>query len=444
MNIARVNFSHGTEEEHRTVIRAARALRGQYGEPVGVLADLAGPKIRLGHLDKGPRQVIEGEILVLTGDSCVEQGDKLPITYPRLSEDVRVGDALVMNEGDVSARVVEIRGADVVCVVEDGGELASDKGVNFPHSPLCVDAITEKDRADIRVAQEERVDFLALSFVRSAQDIALLRDLLAQGDHKPRVIAKIEKREALTNFDDILAAADGIMVARGDLGLETELARVPMVQKDLIARARAKGKPVITATQMLESMIKNAMPTRAEVADVANAILDGTDAVMLSGETAIGRYPVETVRMMANVVMATEACQTLQVSYRRIEDRGQFTLSEAISQSTAQIAWDLQPAAIVVCTDSGLTGRAVSRFRPSVPIVAATPHAEVARQLTLSWGVIPTLLEPITTTDDLIKHAFAAVVATNIAKRGEQVIITAGIPFGDASTTNLLLVQVIA
>ncbi|HRS94629.1 MAG TPA: pyruvate kinase [Candidatus Latescibacteria bacterium] len=444
MNVARVNFSHGTHEGHRSVIRAVRALRGQYGEPVGVLADLSGPKIRLGKLPGGSCRVETGQTIILTCDTGGNCGDRFPINYPYLSEDVKVGDSVVMNDGDVSARVTEVRGGDVVCVVEDGGMLGDNKGVNFPDSALRVDAITEKDRRDVRFALEEKVDFLALSFVRRPEDIVSLRGLVAGGSHTPRIIAKIEKREALENFDAILAEADGIMVARGDLGLETELARVPMVQKDLIARARAAGKPVITATQMLESMIVNPVPTRAEVADVANAILDGTDAVMLSGETAVGRFPVDTVRMMARIAAATEAAHQPANGFRRNADRGVLNPSEAIGQSTAQMAWDLHVVAIVVCTDSGKTGRVVSRFRPAIPIVGATPNEEVARQLTLSWGVVPALLEPITSTDELIAHAFATVKGTGIAKDGDQVVITAGIPFGGGGMTNLLLVQQIA
>lgn len=444
MNVARLNFSHGTHAEHRAVIRALRSLNDRYGSPIGILADLCGPKIRLGKLPRGPISVQRGETITLTSDQTDPGSARLSVSYPFLSEDVRVGQPILIADGEVVANVVEIRGRDVLCEILAGGELSSHKGVNFPQTLLRIPSLTEKDQDDLAMALDECVDFVAMSFVRTPGDMRTLRGLVEESRHPATLIAKIEKREALENFDSILEASDGIMVARGDLGVETDLARVPLVQKDLIARAREKARPVITATQMLESMIQHPMPTRAEVADVANAILDGTDAVMLSGETAVGRYPIEAVRMMANVVAAAEGAADERTRLRRNADRTRLNVSESIAQSSAQMSRDLEAAAVVVCTDSGTTARLVSRFRPSAPIVAGTPRPVVARQLTLSWGVIPVLLETLHSTDHMISETSAAARRTGVVRSGDQIVITAGIPFGKAGGTNLLLVQTLS
>jgi len=444
MNVARVNLSHGTHDEHRQVIRALRALRDEHGSPIGIVADLSGPKIRLGEMPHGPVSVMRGDTLTLTNEVTAGTSSRVSVSYPHLSEDVRVGDPILINDGEISATVTEIKDRDVICRIEVGGELTSHKGVNFPLTSLRIHSLTEKDRDDLRMAIEEQVDFVAMSFVRTPDDVRMLRALVEASGHPAKIIAKIEKREALDNFDAILEVSDGIMVARGDLGVETDLARVPMVQKDLILRAREMARPVITATQMLESMIHHPMPTRAEVTDVANAILDGTDAVMLSGETAVGRYPVEAVRMMAKVVQATESTTQSRIPFRRSMDRREFTVSEAIGQSSAQMSMELNVAAVVVCTASSATARTVSRFRPGAPIVAGTPTPHVARQLTLSWGVVPVVLETLRSTDHLVAEASAAARKTGVVQRGERIVITAGIPFGEVGGTNLLLVQTLS
>ncbi len=444
MNVARLNFSHGTHDEHRNVIRTLRSLRDSYGSPIGIVADLSGPKIRLGEIPHGPVSVKQGDRVIFTSEQVDGTATRMGVSYPFLSEDVQVGDPILLADGEVVARVVEIRGREVVCEISDGGELSSHKGVNFPRTSLRIESLTDKDRKDLAMALEEQVDFVAMSFVRTADDMRALRSLVEQSGHPAKLIAKIEKREALDNIDRIVDESDGIMVARGDLGVETELARVPLVQKDLIARAREKARPVITATQMLESMIYHPMPTRAEVGDVANAILDGTDAVMLSGETAIGRYPVETVKMMAKVVTTAESVGEDRACFRRNADRGRFTVSESIAQSSAQMSRDLNAAAVVVCTDSGATARMVSRFRPPGPIIAGTPRPLVTRQLTLSWGVIPVTLEPLDSTDHLISETSAAARRTGVVNSGDQIVITAGVPFGKSGGTNLLLVQTLS
>ena len=444
MNVARVNLSHGTHAEHRQTIRTVASLKDVHGSPIGVMADLSGPKIRLGALSPEPISVRPGDRIFLTNEQTDGSAARLSVSYQFLAEDVRPGDPVVIADGDITARVVEIRGKEVLCEIVDGGELSSHKGVNFPNTSLRIKSLTDKDRADLAMAVEERVDFVAMSFVRSADDMIELRKLVGASGHPARLIAKIEKREALEDFASILDASDAIMIARGDLGVETELARVPIVQKDLIRRARRKAKPVITATQMLESMIRQPIPTRAEVADVANAIFDGTDAVMLSGETAVGQYPVEAVRMMAKVATTAEATLKDGVPGRRYSDRQSLSVSEAIAQSSAQASLELDAAAVVVCTDSGASARNVSRFRPFAPVIAGTPRPQVARHLTLSWGVVPITVETLRSTDHLIAEASAAARRTGIVKSGDTIVITAGIPFGKVGGTNLLLVQMLS
>jgi len=441
MNVARVNFSHGSHEDHRRVMGHVRSLADSFGSPIGILADLCGPKIRLGRVVDEPLELVEGDRVVLTSDDVDGSRERLSIGYEYLSRDVRRGDPIVMNDGAVTARVDDMRGADVHCTIEHGGEVGSHKGANFPATPLRVPSLTDKDRLDLEVALDAGADFVALSFVREADDIKTLRGLIEQHGHPAKIIAKIEKREALDNFDEILLESDGIMVARGDLGIETELAEVPFVQKDLISRARAMSRPVITATQMLESMVTNAIPTRAEVADVANAILDGTDAVMLSAETAIGRNPVATVDTMACIIRAAESSSVDRPVFQRGVDRRRFSVSEAIGHGTAQLCTDLDISAAVVYTTAGMTARTVARFRPMAPIIAGTHDPLVARQLTASWGVVSVALPELSSLDHMVREVSAAAVGTGVVCAGDQVVIAAGIPFGGTPHTNLLLVQ---
>ena len=444
MGVARLNFSHGSHDDHRNVIHTLRDLSNECGSPVGILADLSGPKIRLGKVQGGPIAFETGDHVTFTDEEIVGTRTRIGVNYPHLSADVRVGDAIMMNDGVVAARVEAIVGHDVVCGIVSGGEVDSHKGVNFPLTPLRVASLTEKDRRDLAMALEEGVDFVAMSFVRCADDMRTLRGLVEATGSSAKLIAKIEKREALDSFDEILEASDGIMVARGDLGVETEIANVPIVQKDLISRTREHGKPVITATQMLESMIKSPMPTRAEVTDVANAILDGTDAVMLSGETAVGRYPLETVRTMSDVIRATESAGRAAPPTRRSVDRNDFSVSEAIGHSVAQISLDLSVAAVVVCTNSGSTARTAAKFRPQAPIIAGTPSHSVASQLTLSWGVIPVILPHLESTDQMVDEVSVAARGTGVVSAGDRIVITAGVPFGRTGGTNLLLVQTLS
>jgi pyruvate kinase len=444
MSVARLNMSHGTHDEHREVIQHLRQLRTAFGSPIGILADLSGPKIRVGKIAEGAINLSRGDEVLFTSDNVVGTSERISVSYPHLSEDVAVEDPILIADGAILARVVGIEGRQVRCRIEKGGRLTDHKGVNFPTTNLQVPSLTDKDRHDLQMVLAEDVDFVALSFVRHAEDIQTLRELIAKSEHSPRIIAKIEKPEALSGFDPILHTSDGIMIARGDLGVETELARVPMVQKDLIARTREAGKPVITATQMLESMVDSPIPTRAEVTDVANAILDGTDAVMLSEETAIGHYPVETVEMMSKIIDSTESSNEKKPPARRSADRDCFSVTEAIGQGSAQVAQELAVSAIIVSTSSGNTASTVARFRPDAPILAGTPSARIAGQLSLTWGVIPMLLPPVESTDQLIEESTTAAYKTGVVGSGDQVVFTAGIPFGVVGGTNLVLVKTLA
>jgi pyruvate kinase len=444
MNVARVNLSHGSHDDHRQVINELRSRTDCHGSPIGILADLSGPKIRLGEISGGPIRLQQGDTVALTAEPVLGSRERMPVSYEFLADDVQVGDSIMMNDGAVAAEVVEICDRDVVCQVLHSGEVSTHKGVNFPVTALRVPSLTEKDRLDLAMVLEADVDFVAMSFVRSADDMRVLRGLVKDFGSTAKIIAKIEKREALENFDEILDVSDGIMVARGDLGVETDLARVPIVQKDLIARAHGRGRPVITATQMLESMIHSAMPTRAEVTDVANAILDGTDAVMLSGETAVGRYPVQTVETMADIIEATETSGIGSQQIRRHADLGEFSYAEAIGHSVSQMSVNMTIDAIVVCTDSGSTALTAARFRPCAPIIAGTPWPEIARGLTISWGVIPVVISPLKSTDQMISEVSVAARRTGIVETGDCIVITAGVPFGGGGGTNLLMVQTLS
>ena len=443
MNVARLNFSHGSHEGHAAVVGCLREISKECGKAVGILADLSGPKIRLGEIEGDFVRVERGDEIALTSEAVVGTASRATVSYAHLSQDARVGDPILIADGTIVARVVGLRGSDVVCRIEKGGRLSRHKGVNFPLTPLRVPSLTDKDREDLRLALEQKVDFVALSFVRQAEDIRELRRLIEQSDHRPMIVAKIEKQEALENFDAILEAADGVMIARGDLGVETQLARVPVVQKQLIRRTREAAKPVITATQMLESMVDHPMPTRAEVADVANAILDGTDAVMLSEETAIGEFPIETVQMMAEIIEQTEGSGGSSAGVRRAADREEFSVTDAIGNASAVMSHDLDVAAILVSTSSGSTARTVARFRPKAPILAGTPDRNVCGQLTLSWGVTPLLLPHADSTDQMIDDAIKAARGTSAVSSGDRVLITAGVPMG-AGGTNLLMVRTLA
>jgi len=439
MDVARLNFSHGDHEGHGKMLQTLRGVCNSTGKEVGILQDLGGPKIRLGKLLVGERHLEPGERVVLRPVSAEDPAD-LPVNYPYLLEDVAVGDPILLADGLVLLKATYKDGAGIVCDVLVGGDIHSHKGVNLPSSKLRVPSFTEKDRRDLEFGLGQGVDFVALSFVRHESDINPVREMIARSESKPLVIAKIEKPQAIERFDKILSAVDGVMVARGDLGVEMPLEEVPIIQKRIIRLTRQAGKPVITATQMLRSMIDSPRPTRAEATDVTNAILDGTDAVMLSEETAIGQYPVTAVRMLDRISRATERHLHAQSSIMEFDSEHTAVTASAISRSACILAEDLGASAIVAVTGSGSTARMVARFRPASPVLGLTPSRGTQRGLSLSWGVVPALVPPFIETDDVFATAAAWSREHGMASPGDRLVVTAGTPLGTPGTTNLVKV----
>ena len=444
MNVARLNFSHGTHEEHAKRISIIRRVSGEVGKNVAIMLDTKGPEIRLGYFKEEPVLLVEGEEVTMTTQDI--KGDKslIPVNYPGLPADVHPGDSILIADGLIGLKVIAASESDIRCLVVNGGELSSQKGVNVPGVPVNLLAVTAKDMEDIKFGIEQRLDFIAASFVRKGADVLAIRQILEEAGADLDIIAKIESRESINNLDEIIKVSDGIMVARGDLGVEIPAEEVPLLQKVIIERCNRTGKPVITATQMLESMIHNPRPTRAEASDVANAIFDGTDAIMLSGETAAGKYPVEAVETMARIAERSEAALQYEELLGKKRLIGpQRTVTDAISYATCATAQDLGAAAIITSTESGHTAKMVSKYRPRAPIVAVTPHARVMRKLALVWGVQPLLVKMTAGTDEMIASALEVSLAAGMINGGDLVIITAGLPVGVHGTTNLLRVHTV-
>ena len=443
MNVARFNFSHGTHESHKQyhdeVVRTARELN----LPVATLLDTKGPEVRVKSFKEGRVTLQPGQLFTLTADEVEGDESRVSVTYKNLPQDVKVGGSILIDDGLIGMTVEKIEGSDIVCRVSNAGVVSNNKGVNIPGAHLSMPFISEKDRGDILFAIKEGFDYIAASFTRSADDILQIRHILQDnGGNGIRIIAKIENMEGVENIDEILRVVDGVMVARGDLGVEIPLEDVPALQKELIQRSLAMGKPVITATQMLDSMMKNPRPTRAETTDVANAIYDGTSAIMLSGETAVGAYPVEAVQTMVKIALAAEADLK---NIRGFTRAGAVStdVTNAISHATVTSAQDLNASAIITVTMSGSTPRIISRYRPRSVIVGCTSDERVWRQMGLNWGTIPLMIETQHNTDDLFEQAVNAAVAAGIVKDGELVVLTAGVPLGISGTTNLMKVQVV-
>ncbi|UFJ41524.1 pyruvate kinase [Brevibacillus humidisoli] len=443
MNVARLNFSHGSHEEHAERIRNIRQASQELGAQVAILLDTKGPEIRTGMLAADQVELREGSTITLTTEEVAGTAERVSITYKDLPQDVEVGSTILIDDGLIGLTVEQIEGTEIVCRIKNGGVLKNKKGVNVPGVKINLPGITEKDSQDIQFGIREGVDFIAASFVRKAADILEIREILERFDAKIDIIAKIENQEGVDNVDEILTVADGLMVARGDLGVEIPAEEVPLVQKQLIHKCNELGKPVITATQMLDSMQRNPRPTRAEASDVANAILDGTDAIMLSGETAAGKYPVESVETMNRIALRVEQA----LNYREILHtqalRRQVTITDAISQAVANAALDLEAAAIITATESGHTARMVSKYRPKAPIVAVTPHESVTRRLALVNGVYPVLGSMASTTDEMLEISVREAVQAGYVRHGDLVVITAGVPVRESGTTNLLKIHVI-
>lgn len=442
MNVARFNFSHGSHEEHGARMAALRQAAAEVGARVALLLDTQGPEIRLGEVKPGV-VLQEGQEVILTTAPVAGDENRLPVNLPGLPRQVRTGQTVLIDDGLIELEVAAAGGEEVRCLVRSGGRVSSRKGVNLPGADVDLPALTDKDRADLEFGLAQGIDFVAASFVRSAGDVEEIRRFLEERGARVGIIAKIETRSGVENFDEILAAADGIMVARGDLGVEIPVEEVPLVQKIIIRKCNAAGKPVITATQMLESMITNPRPTRAETADVANAILDGTDAIMLSGETAVGRYPVEAVATMARIARRAEESLPYEEILTRKGLADERTATDAISHASCTIALELGARAIITPTASGATARRVAKYRPPAPIVATSADERVLNQLCLVWGVEPLLVERARGTDEMVQAAVDAAVAAGQVKEGDLVVITAGVPAFIPGRTNLLKIHIV-
>jgi pyruvate kinase len=439
----RLNFSHGTHADHQRSIRLIRQTAFELNQPVAILQDLQGPKIRLGRFENGSIVVAKGDRFTLTNRPVIGSQDISCVTYDYLAEEVPVGAKILLDDGRVEMLVEEINRdkGDLHCRITVPGKLSNNKGVNFPGVYLSVKAMTDKDREDLMFGLDQGVDWVALSFVRNPQDIIEIKELIFSTGKQVPVVAKIEKHEAIEQMEAILALCDGVMVARGDLGVELPAEDVPVLQKQLIATANRLGIPIITATQMLDSMVSNPRPTRAEVSDVANAILDGTDAVMLSNETAVGNYPVEAVATMARIAERIEQ-EEARSTVRQLRD-ARRSIPNAISQAVSQIAEQLGAAAIMTLTQTGATARNVSKFRPQTPILAITPHVNVARQLQMVWGVKPLLVLGLPSTGQTFQAAINVAQENQLLSEGDLVVMTAGTLQGISGSTDLIKVEVV-
>ncbi len=438
MDVARLNFSHGTHEEHGRVLRTLRQLTVELERPVAILQDLAGPKIRIGAIPGGPVELRAGDPYSLTTRDIPGDARQASVTYRDLPQYIRKGDTLFLSDGAPILTVEEVGDGDIRCRVTVGGPISSRKGLSLSDRSIPAPILTEKDRVDLAFGISQGVDFLALSFVRTAQDVEEVRRLVREESTDIPLIAKIEQREAVDHIDEILRAADGIIVARGDLGVETPLEKVPCVQKMIIAKANAAAKPVITATQMLRSMVENPLPTRAEVSDVANAVLDGSDAVMLSEETAVGAHPAAAAGMMRKISASAEECLPFVSWHTRRGEHAGLSPEEGIALAACRMAEQLGAGAIVTFTKSGSTTRLVAKYRPAPPILALTPDPETHRRLALVWGAVPVRTDPVESPSEMELCAVDLARRSGLVAKGQKVVITGGLPLHVAGTTNLI------
>lgn len=429
MDVARFNFSHGDHEEHLSRLEKLRKLRKELGRPIAALLDTKGPEIRTGLLKDGQKITLrEGEKIVLTTEEVVGTKEKVYINYDKLHEDVKPGNVILIDDGLIGLEVEVVNGVEIQCKVTNGGELGEKKGVNVPGVPIQLPSITDKDIEDLKFGIQEEFDFVAASFIRSADAVRQIRKILTDGGSQMKIISKIESQEGLDNIDEIIEASDGIMLARGDLGVEIDAKRIPQLQKEIIQKCNYHGKLVITATQMLDSMIRNPRPTRAEVTDVANAVYDGTDAVMLSGESANGKYPVEAARTMASIVEYTEQFLNYkQFKTRMVEKTMYESIGNAMCAASVTTASELKATAIVASTLSGITASMISKYRPITPIYALSPSQTVTRQMMLFWGVTPIWARRAETTDELFESSVEELKERKLLKSGDLCVITAGV-----------------
>lgn len=442
MNVARINFSHGTDEEHRAVIDRVKNLRTRLDLPVAILLDTKGPEIRLKDFKDGKVELVEGETFTLTNREVEGTNEIVSITYADLVKDVKAGGTILIDDGLVEMTIQSVTDTDIVCRVDNGGVISNHKGVNVPNVDLSMPFISDKDLADIKFGISNNVDFIAASFVRCADDVNQIRDILARQNRQDiKIISKIENRQGVNNIDEILEASDGIMVARGDLGVEIPIAEVPAIQKMLIAKAYNVGKIVITATQMLDSMMRNPRPTRAEATDVANAVYDGTSAIMLSGETAAGQYPVEALKTMVEIAEYAERDINYENRFKKLDKADKMNCADAISHATCMMSIDIDAKCIITVTKSGTTARMISRYRPACPIVGCTPVRKSFYQMSLYWGVKPVMIYEETSTEELFMGAMDKTRKADMIEEGEQAILTCGVPLGQSGTTNLIRVM---
>lgn len=445
MNVARVNFSHGDHAEQGEKMQNIRDAAAKAGEPIAILQDLCGPKVRIGDFTAKAATLVRGQKFTLSTLPTEGTAEKVFIDYPHLHEEVKKGDVILLDDGRRKLVVDRVRGHDVITTVEVGGTIKGRRGVNAPGAFRKVSVITKKDKADLIFGLKEKVDFVALSFVRSADDVKKLRALIAKlsPKHKPAIIAKIETPEAVSDIDAIIAVSDGLMVARGDLAVEVSAENVPFIQKKIIRSCVAAGKPVITATQMLESMVSSPVPTRAEVADVANAILDGTDAVMLSEESALGEHPIEAVEMLTKIAKETENQSTYRDLFKHFRNREDYETVDALGRAVAETAIRTKGRAIVAMSESGYTGRMIARHRPMQPIIVFTPHETTARRLALSFACHSFVVTSFEELFEVIAESKKTILKEKIASRGDTIILVAGVPLGHEGNTNTMMVQTV-
>ena len=444
MDAARFNFSHGSHEEHLGRLNKLKAVRDSMSRPVATILDTKGPEIRIKSFDVKKIDLEAGNTFTLTTADEVGNASRVSVTYPQLHQEVAPGMEILIDDGLVALKVEEIQGQDIRCVVENGGSLSANKSINIPGVHIHLPALTEKDISDLEFAVKNDFDYIAASFVRRAADVQAVREVLDSfGGQDVKIISKIENQEGVDNIDEILEASDGIMVARGDLGVEIPAARVPILQKQIIRKGLKVGKPIITATQMLDSMIRNPRPTRAEVSDVANAVFDGTSCVMLSGETAGGKYPLEALNAMVGIVEEAEQSINYWRQFQKHRVTPEPNINDAITHTCCLTAMDLDAKAILAATNSGRTARMICRFRPACPVAALTMQEKVRRQLAISWGVYPFLTGEVNSTDRIFSLSVECAVKEGLVKNGDTVVITAGVPLGRSGSTNLIKAQVI-
>ncbi len=443
MDVARINMSHGTYEEHSKKMDMVRRLRAELGLPVAILLDTKGPEIRTGNFSEKV-ELAAGQKYTLTTNEVDGTNEHCSITFAGLPGDVKEGTRILIDDGLIEMVVTDKTETDIICKVINGGPVSSHKGINVPDITLSMPFLSDRDKSDLAFGVRQDVDFVAASFTRCAEDINEMRSYLESlGGENIRIIAKIENKDGVRNIDEIVRVSDGIMVARGDLGVEIPIAEIPQIQKMLIRKTRNSDKPVITATQMLDSMMKNPRPTRAETTDVANAIYDGTSVIMLSGETAAGAYPVEAVKTMANIAETTENNINYIDRFKKLDMHERPDVTSAISHATCTTAHDLGAAAIITVSKSGMTSRMLSKYRPECPIISGTPDEKVYRQTNMSWGVCPIMIEEKSSTDDLIDHVISVAQEKKLLKNGDLVVLTAGIPLGISGTTNMMKVHLV-